>query len=386
MGRERRRRMTYEQAVIFSILVGVMALFIWGRWRHDIVAVIALSAAVLLGVVPYREAFLGLGHPATVTVAMVLTISRALTNSGAIDLIARHVTLSGKRLSLRLGGLSSLGAGLSMVMNNVGALALLMPVAIEAAQKAKRSPAVVLMPLSFGSILGGLVTLIGTPPNIIIASFRGKAVGEPFGMFDFTPVGAAVALAGLAFIAAVGWRLIPAERRRKLSQQELFDLEDYVSEARVTEDSPAAGKTVHDIEALVEDIDAAVVGVIRKGRPGLSMTRREPVQAGDLLIIEASPEAIGKFISKFGSAGSGDGEFNLPWGISLDKNDNIYIADWRNDRIQVFNADGQWQQSFGSSGDGIGEFSRPSGVGVDLCGGRGAIRRPRWAGRSRIPR
>ena len=289
--------MTYEQAVIFSILVGVMALFIWGRWRHDIVAVIALIAAVLLGVVPYGEAFLGLGHPATVTVAMVLIISRALSNSGAIDLIARHVTLSGKRLSLHLGALSSLGAGLSTVMNNVGALTLLMPVVIEAAQKAKQSPAVVLMPLSFGTILGGLVTLIGTPPNIIIASFRGKAVGEPFGMFDFTPVGAAVALAGLAFVAAVGWRLIPAERRRKLSRQELFDLEDYVSEARVTEDSPAAGKTVHDIEALVEDIDAAVVGVIRKGRPGLSMTRREPVQAGDLLIIEASPEAIGKFIS-----------------------------------------------------------------------------------------
>ncbi len=289
--------MTYEQAAIFSILVGVMALFIWGRWRHDIVAVIALIAAVILGVVPYREAFLGLGHPATVTVAMVLIISRALSNSGAIDLIAGHVTLSAKRLSLHLAALSGLGAGLSTVMNNVGALALLMPVAIEAAHKAKQSPAVVLMPLSFGSILGGLVTMIGTPPNIIIASFRGKATGAPFGMFDFTPVGAAVALAGLAFIAAVGWRLIPHERRQKLSSRELFDLEDYVSEARVTEESRAVGKTVHEIEALAEDIDAAVVGVIRKGRPGLSMARREPVQAGDLLIIEASPEAIGKFIT-----------------------------------------------------------------------------------------
>jgi di/tricarboxylate transporter len=290
--------MSYDQATIFAILVALFVLFVWGRWRYDIVAFLALLTAVVAGVVPFAGAFRGFGHPATVTVALVLVMSRALTNSGAVDLIARHVRLSAKHLSLHIGALSSLGASLSAVMNNVGALALLMPVVMQAAAKAKQSPAVVLMPLSFGTILGGLVTMIGTPPNIIIATFRDKTAGEPFGMFDFTPVGASVAIAGLVFIALAGWRLIPPLRRKKLSTQELFDLEDYVSEARVPEGSDAAGKTVHEIEELTRDIDAAVVGVIRKGRRGFGVARREPVEVGDLLVIEAGPENIGKFMTQ----------------------------------------------------------------------------------------
>ncbi len=290
--------MSTDQAAIFAILAGVFVLFVWGRWRHDIVAFLALLAAVGAGVVPFAEAFRGFGHPATVTVAMVLVMSRALSNSGAVDLIARHVTLGAKRLSLHIGALSSLGASLSAVMNNVGALALLMPVALQAVAKARQSPAAVLMPLSFGTILGGLVTMIGTPPNIIIATFRDKTAGEPFGMFDFTPVGAAVAIAGLVFVTFVGWRLIPPIRRKKLSPREMFDLEDYVSEARVPEGSDAVGKTAHEIEELIGDIDAVIVGVIRKGRRGFGVARREPVAAGDLLVIEASPQSIGAFMSQ----------------------------------------------------------------------------------------
>ncbi len=220
--------MSPDQATIFAILVAVFVLFVWGRWRYDIVAFLALLAAVVAGVVPFSGAFRGFGHPATVTVALVLVMSRALSNAGAVDLVAQHVRLTAKRLSLHIGALSGLGASLSAVMNNVGALALLMPVVMQAAAKAKQSPAVVLMPLSFRIILGGLATMIGTPPNIIIATFRDTTAGAPFGMFDFTPVGAPVAIAGLAFIAFAGWRLIPPMRRRKLSAQELFDLEDYV--------------------------------------------------------------------------------------------------------------------------------------------------------------
>ncbi|MCH7888956.1 MAG: SLC13 family permease [Proteobacteria bacterium] len=290
--------MSTDQATIFAILVALFVLFVWGRWRYDIVAFLALLAAVVAGVVPFAGAFRGFGHPATVTVALVLVMSRALMNSGAVDLIARHVRLSAKRLSLHIGALSSLGASLSAVMNNVGALALLMPVAIQAAAKAKQSPAVVLMPLSFGTILGGLVTMIGTPPNIIIATFRDKTAGEPFGMFDFTPVGAAVAIVGLVFVAFVGWRLIPPSRRKKLSPAELFDLEDYVSEARVPEGSDAVGLTVHEIEELTRDVDAVIVGVIRKGRRGFGVARREPIEVGDLLVIEAGPQSIDAFITQ----------------------------------------------------------------------------------------
>ncbi|MCH7554946.1 MAG: SLC13 family permease, partial [Proteobacteria bacterium] len=289
--------MPFEQAAIFAILGLTLGFFIWGRWRYDVVAFLALLLSVLAGVVPHDAAFDGFGHPATVTVAMVLIISRALSNSGAVDLIARHVTLAGERLSLGIAALSGLGAALSAVMNNVGALALLMPVAIRAANKAKQSPAVILMPLSFGSILGGLVTMIGTPPNIIIATYREKSAGEPFGLFDFTPVGLVAAVTGVIFIAVVGWRLIPAKRRRTLSSGELFGLEDYVSEARVPEDTPAVGLTVHEIEDLTAESGALVVGVIRKGRRGFGVARREAIQPGDLLIIEAGPDDIGSFIS-----------------------------------------------------------------------------------------
>ena len=289
--------MPYEQAAIFAILGLTLGFFIWGRWRYDVVAFLALLLSVLAGVVPHDAAFTGFGHPATVTVAMVLIISRALSNSGAVDLISRHVTLAGDRLSLGIAALSGLGAALSAVMNNVGALALLMPVAIRAANKAKQSPAVILMPLSFGSILGGLVTMIGTPPNIIIATYREKSAGEPFGLFDFTPVGLVAAVTGVIFIAVIGWRLIPAKRRRTVSSEELFGLEDYVSEARVPADTPAVGLTVHEIEALTAESGALVVGVIRKGRRGFGVDRREPIQPGDLLIIEAGPDDIGSFIT-----------------------------------------------------------------------------------------
>ena len=292
--------MTAAQATIFGLLAGVLVLFIWGRWRYDIIALAALLAAVVTGLVPAGDAFLGFGHPATVTVAMVLIMSRALSNAGVIDMISRHVNLAAERVMLQIGALSSLGAVLSTVMNNVGALALLMPVALQAARKVKRSPALLLMPLSFGSILGGLVTMIGTPPNIIIATFRDKSAGEPFGMFDFTPVGAVVALVGLAFIATVGWRLIPASRRKTLSAAELFDLEDYVSEVSVPEGSPIVDKTMLEIEDMIEGIDALIVGVIRKGRRGFGVARREPVKAGDLLVIEASPENIDGLIKDLG--------------------------------------------------------------------------------------
>ena len=292
--------MSYQQATIFGLLAGVLVLFIWGRWRYDIIALAALLAAVVTGLVPAGDAFLGFGHPATVTVAMVLIMSRALSNAGVIDMISRHVNLAAERIMLQIGALSSLGAVLSTVMNNVGSLALLMPVAMQAAGKVKRSPALLLMPLSFGSILGGLVTMIGTPPNIIIATFRDKSAGEPFGMFDFTPVGAVVALVGLAFIATVGWRLIPKSRRKTLSAAELFDLEDYVSEVSVPEDSPIVDKTMLEIEDMIEGIDALIVGVIRKGRRGFGVARREPVKAGDLLVIEASPENIDGLIKELG--------------------------------------------------------------------------------------
>ena len=285
--------MTLDQIILSSLLAAVLALFIWGRWRYDVVAFGALLVATVAGVVPPEGAFSGFGHPATVTVASVLVISRGLRNSGAIDLIANRLLPPLQSTTKHVGLLSSVSAALSSLMNNVGALALLMPAALQSAAKIKRPPATILMPLSFGSILGGLITLIGTPPNIIVASFRTELVGSPFGMFDFTPVGLTVAVVGLLFIALVGWRLIPQSRRARLSPSELFQIEGYVSEAVVPPGSDAANKALSDLDDMAAEHDAVLIGLIRDGRRVDRAGRNEQVREGDAIIIEAAPDALG---------------------------------------------------------------------------------------------
>ena len=201
--------MTQDQIILFSLFAGVFALLLWGRWRYDLVAFAALMLGVVLGVVETKHAFDGFGHPATIVVALVLVVSAGLVRSGAIYLITRTLVDSTRSLGTHIAIMGTIGGVLSGFMNNVAALALLMPVDIQTARKAGRAPGLSLMPLSFATILGGMATLIGTPPNIIIASIREDAVGEPFSMFDFAPVGGLTAVAGLIFVALIGWRLIP---------------------------------------------------------------------------------------------------------------------------------------------------------------------------------
>ncbi len=283
--------MTVEQISAFGILGVALVLFMWGRLRYDLVAVVALIAAVFLGIVPMANAFEGFGHPAVVTVAAVLIISRGLTNSGAIDVAAAYVVPKGKSDIVFIASFCAVAAVLSGFMNNVGALALLMPVAIQAAAETKRSPAMILMPLSFASILGGLFTLIGTPPNIIVASFRSRALDEPFGMFDFAPVGGLVAIAGVIFVALVGWHLIPSARLKRKKDQEILDIEDYVAEFRVPKASKFVGQSLGDIEAAIEAEGATVVGLTR-AKERISLHRRRQMAANDILILEAAPDAM----------------------------------------------------------------------------------------------
>ena len=282
--------------ILFGLLVVVFGFLIWGRWRYDLVAFLALLAALVLGVVPSDQAFSGFGHPATVVIALVLIVSKGLSNSGAVDLAARYLIGAKRALSVHIGIMSMVSATLSAIMNNVAALALLMPLDLQAAAKAKRSPALTLMPLSFASILGGLVTLIGTPPNIIIAAFREEALGEPFSMFDFAPVGAACALAGVLFIAAFGWRLIPAARGEHDTAQELRDLEGYVAEVKVPEGSKAIGQLVRDLDAEADEAEVAILGLVRRGKRLPGLARRTEILEDDILVLQAGPEAIDKLV------------------------------------------------------------------------------------------
>jgi di/tricarboxylate transporter len=291
---------TTDQIILFSLLLLVFVLLIWGRWRYDLVAFGALAVALIAGVVPVENAFSGFGHPATVIIALVLIVSRGLSNSGAVELIARYVVSGTRKLGAHIAIMAGVSAALSAFMNNVAALALLMPVDIQAAAKAKRSPALTLMPLSFATILGGMITLIGTPPNIVIAAFRKDSLGEPFRMFDFAPVGAACAVVGILFVALVGWRLIPAARRAHDTPKELFDLEAYIAEVKVAESSSVLGKKVRDLDDTAEDHEVEIVGLVRRGQrlPGLS--RQVEISTGDVLVIKTKPDNLDKFVGALG--------------------------------------------------------------------------------------
>jgi di/tricarboxylate transporter len=292
--------MTTEQMILFSLLVTVFALLIWGRWRYDLVAFVALVVALVAGVVPADQAFSGFGHPATAIIALVLIASRGLSSSGAIELITRYVSDASRSVSRHIALMAGIAASLSAVMNNVAALALLMPVDLEAATKAKRSPALTLMPLSFATILGGLVTLIGTPPNIIIAAFRETTLGAPFRMFDFAPVGVVCAIVGVIFIALVGWRLIPAARGRHDTATELRDLADFIAEVTVPEGSDAIGKKMRDLDEIADDAEVAVLGLVRRGQRLPGLARRTEIKKGDVLVLEASPTGIDKMVGALG--------------------------------------------------------------------------------------
>ena len=289
--------MNQEQVAVFSILIGIFVLFAWGRIRYDVVAFLGLILCVLIGLVPGQDAFSGFSHPATITVAVVLILSRGLANSGVVDLIVNHLMFTVKRVSLQVAILSGISAVFSTVINNVGALALLMPVGMESSAKAKRSPAVILMPMSFASILGGLVTLIGTPPNIIIANFRTNVKGEPFAMFDFSPVGGVVAVAGVAFIALVGWRMIPKKRQTRATGDELIAIDDYITEIVVPKNSELIGVPIRELDQRAEKLDVEIVGMIRGKRRILAALRHEEINSGDTLIVKAGPQELDKFVT-----------------------------------------------------------------------------------------
>ena len=301
--------MTTDQGLLFGLLFFVFVFLIWGRWRYDLVAFVALLVALLTGLVPKQEAFSGFGHPATIIIALVLVVSRGLSNSGVIELLARYVIDAGRRLAAHIGIMSGLAAALSAVMNNVAALALLMPLDLQAARKSGRSPALSLMPLSFASILGGMITLIGTPPNIVIAEFRGDALGESYAMFDFAPVGLACAVIGVTYVALIGWRLLPAGRHSADASQDLFNLADYIVEVKVLKGSPAIGKRVRDLDDLADKADVEIVGLIRHGRRLPGLARIAEIKVGDILVIEASPDSLEEALGmlKLEYIGKGEG-------------------------------------------------------------------------------
>jgi di/tricarboxylate transporter len=294
---------TWQQIVVFAVLAATLGLFIWGRWRYDVVALLALVAVLVTGIVPAKDAFVGFGHPAVITVAAVLVISRTLQNSGLLGWVVKQLANLDVGPSLQVGMVTAIVAAVSAFMNNVGALALMLPVVLQVADKTKRDPRDLLMPLSFGSLLGGLITIIGTPPNIIIASVRAGYSKDhaAFGMFDFTPVGLAVAITGVLFIAVLGWRLIPKQTGPSKSGR-VFEIEDYITEVHIPPKTALIGKTIHEAyDAGVSD-DIVFMTIHRQGRAFHHPSPDAILRGGDHLLIEGDAKSIEETLKATGLA------------------------------------------------------------------------------------
>ena len=288
--------MTAQQIELFVLFGGVLAFLLWGRFRYDLVAACGLLAAVALGLVPADQAFSGFSNPAVVVVALVLVASRAFENSGALGLVTRGLINDKRGVATHITVMGGIAAGLSMVINNVAALALLMPLDIKAARAAGRVPAQTLMPLAFATILGGMVTLIGTPPNIIASSVRAERLGQPYQMFDFAPVGLGIAVAGIAFVALAGWRLIP----RRADPVPAGGLLSFKAELVVPAQSPAIGRAVAELAEAVERADVLILGLLREGVIHRGRAARMVLIEGDVLLVEGTTDAIGEFIKLVG--------------------------------------------------------------------------------------
>ena len=331
--------MSTDQLAISLIIITTFGLFVWGRWRYDIVSIVALFALVLIDKIlggkssslieDPSQAFMGFGHPAVVTVAAVLIISRALRNSGVVDLIVRHVKPFTNKQTVHITSLSGVIAILSAFMNNVGALALMLPVTLKTAWDQKRSPSILLMPIAFASILGGMITMIGTPPNIIIANLRkeqqqqilSRALSDsssqaaayldhlnilkesfepaPFGLFDFTPVGGVIAILGVLFVALVGWRLVPKEKQIKPSSGSLFSLDQYVTEIRFPEGSTLIGESAEEINRITGDKLTLIRYIDGEGKVK-PLNQDNRIKAGDQFLTMADPGDLKEIMDEYG--------------------------------------------------------------------------------------
>ncbi|MEB8432970.1 SLC13 family permease [Cocleimonas sp. KMM 6892] len=284
--------MTFDQMIISGILVVALLLFAWGRWRYDLVAMFCLIVAVLFGVIPEEEAFTGFGHSAVVTVAAVLILSQGLQNAGVVSLITEKMKLIKFTPFSLLATITAVVTVLSAFMNNVGALALMLPITMVAAKEYDIPPARLLMPLAFGSILGGLTTLIGTPPNIIIAAYRAKVTGEEYAMFDFSPVGVPVAIAGVLFIVFIGWRLIPSGRMTKNASINLFEINSYLTEIQVKKDSKYIGSRLKDLPMFKGQDRTEILGVATPSTYARNVNLTYKIAEDDIFIIRADPIEI----------------------------------------------------------------------------------------------
>jgi di/tricarboxylate transporter len=307
--------MTAPQWLSIGTLIGMMMLFIWGRFRYDVTAILALLAALSVGIVKPADAFSGFSDDIVIIVGSALVLSAAMQRSGLIESALGFVSRYVKRVRSQLVVLTATVGVASALVKNVGALAMLMPAAFQMAKKNDASPSVFLMPMAFASLLGGLMTLVGTSPNIIVSRVREEMTGQPFGMFDYLPTGLGLLVVGLLFLR-FGYRLIPRERRATATLGEALDISRYVTEVTIAEGSPAIGETVREFVTRHER-EVSVTGLLRAGVrtvPSLDVTLYED----DVLILAGEPDALERVIARDELALEGE-QRQLPEGSEGDE-------------------------------------------------------------------
>jgi len=291
--------MTFEQSLAIAIVVLMMALFVWNRLRFDIVAALALLAGVLTQIVPAKEAFKGFSDDVVIIVGSALVVSAAVARSGIMEVFVQRLAPFVKSTQAQVTMLVLVVAVMSAIVKNIGALAMMLPIAYQIARRDGKSPSVFLMPMAFASLLGGLVTLVGTSPNVIVARVREELTGQPFSMFDYTPVGLGVAIAGVAFLC-VGYRLLPKDRRGAVTLDQVIEVKNYMTEAQVPDTAAVIGRTVMDLKALAEG-DVDVSGIVRKsGQPPATPLPDAVIKAGDTLLLRGEPAALARAVSRGG--------------------------------------------------------------------------------------
>lgn len=285
----------FNQIIVFMVIVLILVLFIDGRIRYDFVSLGGLVVLSLTGVISPEDSFSGFSHPAIITVAGVLVISSGLVKTGVIDQIVAALNRRSKSSAVVMTKLMMVTALLSGFMNNIGALALVLPVGIKVAREHRFSPSRILMPLAFSALLGGMTTEIGTPPNLIISSYRQNYGLEAFGFFDFTPVGLTVTILGIGLMVLLGGRLIP--KRKTIGVEKLFNIGEFLSEVQVVESSKLAGKPLMDMNRVFK-LELDVLSIIRNEQKIIAPGPDEILVPGDILIIRALSQDLADLIDK----------------------------------------------------------------------------------------
>jgi di/tricarboxylate transporter len=294
--------MTQPQMLAFAILAGMMLLFIWGRLRYDLVAILALLASVAAGTVPAKQAFSGFSDDIVIIVGSALVVSAAVARSGLVERVLDRLTAGMSRVRWQLTILVSSVTFLSALVKNIGALAILMPAAFRMAKRSDASPSVFLMPMAFGSLLGGLITLVGTSPNIIVSRVREQMTGEPFAMFDYAPVGLGLSLVGIVFLR-FGYRLLPRDRRAAPTMGEALDIQDYTTEAEIPESAPIVGQTIAAFRQKLGEVE--LTGLQRGDGKRRKLSGRMVLKADDTLVMKGEPDALERAIAENGLALAG---------------------------------------------------------------------------------